>query len=129
MSYDGDKTPDLSKEFHPMPKVFKAKKPRKGLNPIGKKGQNSLDAVSELKKIFEAWGITSCEWEHAGCWYKNSLTFAHKDKRRFISMEDIRNPRFVALICTPGHQILEAMPRDEMREIIEDIVEKREARI
>ncbi len=115
-------TPDLSKEFHPYPKI---KKQRKPLNKIGKKTRNSLQAVKELKEIFFAHEITECELVHAPCWRNNALTFAHCRKRINLTPEQVRDPHCVALICTPGHMEIERLPEKEMERIVLDIVSRR----
>lgn len=124
-------TPDLSKEFHPVPKPApKGKKPPKPLGP-GKKTHASMDAVEILKKKFYAYGITTCElfnYKH-DCWKNTALTFAHRDKRIHLSADDIKDPRKVALICTPGHMAIEVLSREEMGKIIDEIVKVREQNI
>lgn len=114
-------TPDLSKEFHPIPKVYKAKKAQKPLNRIGKKTKAWNDSRAELKPKFFAVGITSCEIKRPSiCWRTNALTFAHPDKRRNIKPEDIG---IVILACIPCHQWLE--PRKDMAEIVGKIIKNR----
>lgn len=123
-----NETPDLTNEFHPVPKVFKAKKEKKGLNPIGKKGANWNDARAQLIILFEKNGITECEIKYKGCWKDNALGFAHVDKRRFLSQEDVRSPNKVVLACNPCHQIVEQESREEMRKELDKIIAAREWR-
>jgi hypothetical protein len=104
---------DLSKEFHPQPKVYKSKKEPKPIAKIGKKGQESLDNVAERKKEFEAVGITTCEisaypktkWVFENvCWHNNALSFAHGKKRKKLTKEELKK---VILGCVPCHTIIE----------------------
>lgn len=116
-------TPDLSAEFHPVPKTFKAKKVPKPLKQVGKKTSEWNSAREDLKKEFNARGIRQCEIRLKGCWERNALTFAHVDKRRNLTAEELRHA--VVLACTPCHQAVEAMPHEEMREMLENIIERR----
>lgn len=114
-------TPDLSQEFHPVPKVYKSKKPPKPLK-AGAKTNEWEEARKELKKLFEANEVTSCELKLQGCWKKNALTFAHIDKRRNLTPNEITA---VVLLCTPCHQKVEAMPHLEMRKLLSSIIASR----
>lgn len=114
-------TPDLSKEFHPQPKVYKAKKEPKKLQPVGKKTKAWNDVRAELKIKFQRAGIMSCEIKRPSiCWKNNALTFAHPDKRINIAPEDLH---IVVLACTPCHQWIE--PKKDMEEIIERTIKAR----
>lgn len=115
-------TPDLSKEFYPVPKPApKQKKLPKPINKVGKKTKAWNDARAEIKPKFFATGITSCEIKRPSiCWRNNALTFAHPDKRKNIPPDDIA---IVVLACTPCHQWIE--PRKDMTEIIERIIKGR----
>lgn len=115
-------TPDLTNEFYPQPKVYKAKKQPKGLKRVGKKTEEWDTARSELKKLFEANGTTICELNYPKCWKKNALGFAHADKRRFLSVEDLHT---VILCCNSCHAIIEAMPRGKMQLIVNKIIKER----
>lgn len=116
-------TPDLSKEFHPVPKpAKKEKKTPQPINPIGKKGKEDIIARSENKRAMEEMGITTCEIRFEGCWHNNALSFAHPDKRRNLTREDLR----VAIVaCVPCHQIIEAWPHQKMKKFVLDIIKKR----
>lgn len=117
-----DTTPSLSSFNGAIPKTYKAKKVKKPINPVGKKTQEWETARKELKKIFEKNGTTKCELQLEGCWKKKALGFAHKDKRRNLSVDDLMD---VALLCNPCHAIIEAKPREEMAKIVDDIIAKR----
>lgn len=114
-------TPDLSGFAGSNPKTFKAKKAKKGLG-AGKKTDEWEQARKELKKVFEANETTSCELKLSGCWDKNALTFAHIDKRRNLSPDELYA---VVLACTPCHQKVEAMPHEEMRKMLTKIIKGR----
>lgn len=114
-------TPDLSQEWHPQPKTYKTKKPPKKLH-AGAKTKSWEEARAELKKEFAKRGITSCELRYKNCWKDNALTFAHPDKRRYLSKEDLR---VVILICVVCHQSIEQLPREEMKKIVMDTIKKR----
>src|SRR5438309_2215150 len=116
-------TPDLSQSYNPVPKVYKTKKPPKKLG-AGQKTKSWEETREELKKEFAANGIKTCEAHFKGCWKNNALSFAHADKRRFLSKEDLKS---VALLCSPCHAQLEVKPREEMKKIIMDIIKKRKA--
>jgi hypothetical protein len=114
---------DLSQEFYPCPKVFKAKKEPKPLNKIGKKTRASLDAVAEMKLEYAAVGITECEIKFPKiCWRNNALSFAHLKKRRKLSKEDIKK---TVLACIPCHDTVEIWPAEEMEQFLQDIINKR----
>lgn len=97
-------TPDLSKEFNPQPKVFKAKKEAKPIKQIGKKGKININATKELKDYFFKHGITTCEIQLAGCW-KIIMGFAHGKKRNDLTPEELR--KFAIGACNPCHQKIE----------------------
>jgi hypothetical protein len=76
-------------------------------------------------------GKRTREWQHIreqlkprfeGCWRDNGLSFAHVDKRRFLSEKELREP---ALACIPCHNKLELMPRDQMRATVEKVIANR----
>lgn len=113
---------NLSNEFYPQPKVFKAKKQPKPIKQIGKKGKLNLDANIQMKKDFEALGITECEVKLKGCWKSNALTFAHLDKRRYLKKEDLTTG---VLACTPCHIEIEKYSREKMKAFLEDIIKNR----
>lgn len=114
-------TPDLSQEFHPTPKQYKTKKPPKKLG-AGQKTHEWQEIRSDLKEEFAAKGIKTCEAHFKNCWIDNALSFAHKDKRRNLTKEDLRD---CALLCVPCHSKIEILPHAEMKKIIEDIISKR----
>lgn len=81
---------------------------------------------SDLKAIFRDNGVTSCEGNFVkNCRKTNFLTFAHKDKRRNLTDEEIIDKDSVALLCQPCHEYIERMPHLKMRAIVEKIVKER----
>lgn len=113
---------DLSGEVYPQEKQFRKKKEPKAINKIGKKGEDWNAARKELKKVFEAHKTTSCELSLKGCWKDKALTFAHVDKRRNLTPEELHE---VVLACTPCHQQVEALPRLQMRKKLSGIIKGR----
>jgi len=90
-----------------------------------KKGKKTLEWEQIRKKLkveFEKRDITSCELRLAGCWINNALSFAHIDKRRFLSADQLR---IVVLACVPCHSLIEAWPREKMRIYLENIIKNR----
>src|ERR1035437_4617804 len=97
-------TPDLSQSFHPMPKVYKAKKEPAPINKIGKKGKLNLEANEQLKKDFQDMEIFNCEIKLPGCW-KILMNWAHGKKRRNLTPEELK--KFAIGACTPCHDKIE----------------------
>jgi len=115
-------TPNLSKEFHPVPKPNrKEKKAVKALG-MGKKTQEWTDERKVLKEEFEKLGITTCELGLPGCARTNFLGFAHLDKRRNLTLEDL--PK-VVLACNPCHDEVELLNRIRMGKILSEIIKNR----
>jgi len=75
-----------------------------------------------LKIRFERVGITRYEFNMDGCWRDNGLSFAHADKRRFLSDDDLW---VAALACASCHDKLERRPRATMRELVEAAIKRR----
>jgi hypothetical protein len=118
-------TPDLSSSFHPIPKPnAKVKSHSKRINPIGKKGKENIDANKQMHEMFKELGITSCEIKLENCWRDNALGYAHLDKRRFLSKEDLITGVLACVIC---HQKVEVLPREEMKKILTKIIKKRKS--
>ncbi len=76
----------------------------------------------ELKIRFEAAGITTCEFRYDGCWHNDGLGFAHADKRRYLTPVQLQ---VAALACAVCHDILERMPREEMRAAVMTVIANR----
>lgn len=76
----------------------------------------------ELKKEFEAKGITKCEMGLPGCWRDNGLSFAHLDKRRYLKEEDLKE---VVLTCISCHQFVEYKGRPIMRSMLTKAIKRR----
>lgn len=120
-------TPDLSKEFHPQLKVFKAKKEAKPIQP-GKRTKAWEDGRVILKKKFAAWGITQCEIRLEGCLRDNFLGFAHVVRRVAIGTENIADPSLVVLACQQCHQTVDnEMPHKDSEKLLRGIVSRRES--
>jgi len=117
-----DTTENLSSFNGSFPKTYKTKKVKKGINPVGKKTQEWEAARKELIKLFEAKGTTKCELQLEHCWKTKALGFAHRDKRRNLSVDDLN---ICILACNQCHSTIEAKPQEEMAKIIDDIIAKR----
>ncbi len=77
---------------------------------------------AKLKPRFEAAGITRCEFGYDGCWRFNGLSFAHFDKRRFLSTQELE---IAALACASCHPKLEILPRKVMKAIVLRVIANR----
>lgn len=94
------------------------------LRPIGKKGQAWIDVRAELKTVFAAIGITTCELRYAGCAGDDYLGFAHAAKRRKLTAKDLYH---VILACNFCHARLEVIPPEQMKGIVDTICQQRES--
>lgn len=97
-------------------------KRRSGLNPRGRKVKAWESARRKLKTRFTAMGITSCELQYAGCWFDNALGFAHAAKRVKLKGDDLY---YVILVCNPCHQKIEFLPAEEMKRIVDNVIQAR----
>lgn len=102
----------------------KLKKRRKSIR-AGVKTTRWSQARGVLKEVFEDNGVTSCEVRISGiCVVDRYLSFAHGDKRRYLSVTELYI--LVALACIPCHEHIEyKMNRREMRDLVTDIVARR----
>lgn len=94
---------------------------REVLRKIGKKARAWAKVRAQLKREFEAVGITRCEV----CGTSDNLGFAHRLKRRHITTE--AELRIVALLCNRDHDAIELLGEEKMRPAIEAIIERRAA--
>ncbi len=78
---------------------------------------------AKLKKGFEAKGITTCEIRYKDCWVNNGLSFAHLDKRRYLTEEQLYE---VVLACVLCHDQVEYLPKGQMREILQKVIDQRD---
>lgn len=88
----------------------------------GKKHEEWEIAKNNLKQMFFDLGISSCEVQLDGCWKTNGLTYAHAQKRRYLTKDTLLD---VALCCVECHIKIEALPHDEMQTIIYNIIQQR----
>jgi hypothetical protein len=91
---------------------------------IGKKGLAWAETRSRLKIRFEAWGITECEANLAGCARDDYLGFMHRMKRRKITTQE--ELETVALACNFCHDKIEALSPEGMFEAVTKIIEARD---
>jgi len=106
------------------PKNHSQKKIHHPINRFGKESKRWYEAKKVLKVAFSDCGIMKCELDipHK-CNGWQFLTWAHGDKRRNLTKEELYF--LVVLCCLNGHQIIERMPRLEMRQIVERIINNR----
>lgn len=93
------------------------------MKKIGKKTQEWNKAKRELKRAFESAGITACELHVSPACSQFFLTWAHGDKRRYLTKKELYT--LVALGCVNCHNVIEKWPREKMREFIELIIKSR----
>jgi len=115
-------TPDLSSKYLPQPKPHKVEKVKVTKIGVGDKVNEWTEARKEIKQQFQVWKIFKCELNYKGCWKDNALTFAHAEKRRKLTKEDLYK---VALLCVPCHDQIEYLPAGEMKRIVEGIIRVR----
>lgn len=97
----------------------------------GKKTNAWNNARAIIKRRFEKVGITRCELRGSDkvphdCGNDNYLGFAHDAKRRKLTAEDLYR---VILICNFAHDIIEALPPEEMKAIVDDTIQLREVQL
>jgi hypothetical protein len=85
----------------------------------GKKTIRWANIRAVLKQRFEQAGIITCELGFKGCWRDNALGFAHYDKRRFIAEEELW---IVVLACNHCHDIVEQLPRAQMKHLLLSVI-------
>lgn len=95
---------------------------RTAIKRRGKKTAEWDRVRAEIKKKFEAHGVTTCELRGSQCWNRGWLSFAHSKKRRLMQGTDIWE---VALLCTVCHQNIEAKSHEEMARIVREIIANR----
>lgn len=115
-------TPNLSREYHPVPKPNRKIKDESKKLGLGKKIKEWDKERKILIEEFDKLGITSCELRLEGCTKDNYLGFAHLDKRRNLTKEDL--PK-VVLACSNCHDSVEYLNRIRMRQILEAIIKAR----
>lgn len=107
------------------PKLHKQPKPpRKPMKRRGKKTEAWEKVRRALKPRFEKVGITQCEIRIAGCWMDNGLGFAHAKKRRNLGPGELS---IVALSCNHCHDIIEALPEEDMGRIVMQKIKERKS--
>ncbi len=108
---------NLSNEYNPQPKPHKIVKMPIKVKQSGKKTKEWNSVRDELKQSFYKAGIVNCEIKYPGCWKNNALSFAHIDKRRKLSHDDLYK---VVLACIPCHDQVEV--NKNMRSILLAII-------
>jgi hypothetical protein len=95
---------------------------RKAVNKRGPRTKAWTNARRQLKREFAAMGIQSCELQYGGCWGDDTLGFAHAAKRRKLKPEDLKT---VILACANCHDLIEFLPADEMKAVVERTIRLR----
>jgi hypothetical protein len=80
-----------------------------------------LDSVANERTTCELRGHPEVLHE---CTYDNYLGYAHDAKRRKLTAEDLKR---AILICNNAHNVIEFMPSEEMKRIVNDVWESRES--
>lgn len=119
-------TPNLSTFTGSLPKPNKKEKAKPKPLGAGKKTKEWMKERSELEKEFDELGITSCEVRLEGCWGSTALGFAHLEKRRKLTKEDLGK---VVRSCNPCHMEFELYNPIRMKKLLEEIIKGREARV
>lgn len=105
--------------------------PKPGPKEKNKKTKHWDNARKTLKDIFYVeFGIITCELRLcSGCRNNDYLSFAHIDKRRWLSSDEVASEDCVALGCIPCHDIIEAWNRQKMREYLLKVIAQRQERL
>ena len=79
------------------------------MNNLGKQGKINVKANRELKKLYEATDIRSCEIQLEGCENTFAMSYAHRHKRRWYypTPEKLWDFKQSVLACNRCHQIIE----------------------
>lgn len=87
----------------------------------GKKSRANKRANATLAKNYKGEQYCQATFPH-DCTGSHQLTWAHNAKRR-------KNPDLLhaALICRNAHEAIEYLPPEEMKAIVDEIVERQEA--
>lgn len=109
-------------------KNFKKSKP---INPLGKKGREWQGARKQLKLFFENATIMECELKYENCTKDDFLTWAHSLKRRYIDRNSGRGDQLLECIlaCQNCHQRIEFLPKEQMEQIVLEIIKNRKVKI
>lgn len=119
-------TPNLANEFHPIPKPNKKVTMPHVVKKVGEKTNRWVDVREVLKERFYKAKITECEIKLKGCWKTNALGFAHLEKRRKLTADDLYT---VVLACNPCHQQIEILSPEDMSKTLQQIIDNRKVKI
>lgn len=89
---------------------------------IGRRTKAWESVRRQLKREFEAMGITTCEARLPDCRFDDELGFAHRMKRRKISGGELR---VTALLCNRCHDQYEALSPEGMFDAVTRLIENR----
>lgn len=100
----------------------KIRKKSKYIKP-GEKARKWSVARAKAKLFWSGMGVTKCLLKIDGCW-GSVHGFAHLDKRRYLSEDELYRPDKLVPACNHCHQIVEKYPREKMRQVLEAILFK-----
>lgn len=95
--------------------------------PIKKRGKRVLaweKTRRALKVEFERAGIVTCEIHLEGCARNFNLSFAHAEKRRFITTQEQLEE--VCLACVNCHNAIEKSSHEAMAIVVRGTIQNRE---
>ena len=92
--------------------------------PVGKRTQKRQAVNHKLNRALQ---IKECELKLPGCWRIVKLTWAHSKKSRFLVT--LKDWLTAARACIHCHDIVEAMPHEEMEKVINAAIAKRPAHL
>jgi hypothetical protein len=119
-------TPDLSNEFHPVPKPSKREKKPKKAPGAGKRTNAWQKGLHDLKQAFAEHKVMDCEIRFEGCLKNNFLGFAHVKRRVNYDEQELVDPNNVVLACQQCHYTVDyEMPRGESEKLLAGLVKKR----
>lgn len=101
------------------PQPWRTRRQRAALKRIGKKGKENQKANATLAKTFKGAQFCEARFPH-DCTGSEQLTWAHNMKRR--KQPDLLH---AALICVNAHNIIEVLPPEDMKRIVDGIIDNR----
>ena len=100
-------------------------KKRKGLKPIGRKGEFNAFVHLVLNRFFHKRGVEGCEIPYAhNCW--SDIHHSHSEKRRRIPVGAWRNAFTACLMCNNEHDEWELKGADVNREFVLSVIKLRD---
>lgn len=113
----------IKPDAKPMKRGGKLRPRKKVCLWVGKKTLANMKANAQLKREFEAKGITTCELGYANCTPDDFLSWAHGKKRRKLQADELTT--CVILACINCHERIERMSPDGMLAIVQSVIAER----